>query len=87
MSTQPALETLGRYVKIDTGGHIVSGIAARVNPDGSLVVITDQGEVAVSAGNLASGHDFNASRRRTASTATHTQYAVRSTQTTVERSY
>ena len=46
------VETLGQQVEIDTGSGIICGIAARVEDDGSLIVVTERGEVAVRFGTL-----------------------------------
>ncbi len=46
------LETLGRRVTIDAGGAPVTGVADRVNPDGSLVVRGETGERVARAGEV-----------------------------------
>lgn len=46
------VETLGRQVEIEAGNGITRGRAVRVEDDGSLIVATEQGEVAARFGDL-----------------------------------
>ncbi len=46
------VETLGKQVEIDTGAGGVRGRAVRIADDGSLIVATDQGEIAARFGDL-----------------------------------
>ncbi|MGQ9903742.1 MAG: biotin--[acetyl-CoA-carboxylase] ligase [Anaerolineae bacterium] len=46
------VETLGKDVEIETGQGLIRGRAARIADDGSLIVATDQGEVAARFGDL-----------------------------------
>ncbi|GIV85649.1 MAG: hypothetical protein KatS3mg052_2656 [Candidatus Roseilinea sp.] len=46
------LDTLGRRVRLQVGDEVVVGDAARVEDDGALVVMTDNGERVVTFGDL-----------------------------------
>ena len=46
------VETLGKDVEIETGQGLIRGRAARVADDGSLIIATDQGDVAARFGDL-----------------------------------
>ena len=47
-----ALETLGREVRIQSGGEIISGLAARIEEDGALIVKTAGGDRRVGFGDV-----------------------------------
>ena len=47
-----ALETLGREVRIQSGGEIISGLAARIEDDGALIVKTAGGDRRVGFGDV-----------------------------------